>query len=45
MNKKEAIMVLAQAIILLICNRRIDDELYDKVDDIAWGYIDDEAAE
>ena len=45
MNKKEAIIVLAQAIILLIDNRRIDDELYDKVEDIARGYIDDEAIE
>lgn len=45
MTREEAIKVLAQAVILLIDNRRIDDELYDKVEDVVWGYIDDEVEE
>lgn len=45
MTREEALKVLAQAVMLLIDNRRIDDELYDKVEDIVWGYIDDEATE
>ena len=45
MKQKEAIILLAQAIILLIDNRRIGDEMYDKVEDVAWGYIDDEVEE
>ena len=45
MTREEAIKVLAQAIILLIQDSRIDDELYDKVEDIAWGYIDSEVEE
>ena len=45
MTREEAIKVIAQAVILLIDNKRIDDELYDKVEDIAWWYIDDGAQE